>query len=596
MGEPKAVSHSSEIESFLDTMFDGQEGYVYTPTKTPESAYWQPYFFSWPKHRTAIITHILDQTKSKECYVAPSLFKAPSAEKPAWKGTNHVWVEFDGNAPVNLPTGIPDPSYRVQSSEQGHEHWYWRLSEFETDFRVIEQLSKRLAYTLDADKSGWDANQVLRPPGTIHHDSGKRVATLSVRNSQASYGDFTGLVEVSAAAVLNTTFESLPDIQEVIAKYKWNEEALDLFRKDKQPTGSRSSAMTRLGFECVEMGMTNEECYVVLLNADDRWGKFKTRSPEDRAKRLIGIITHCRGEKSVQAELNLSDTLAPIYSWSEFNDSKVEPPEWLFDGLLAEQGLLVLSGDPSVGKSTVSMYLCMRAILNQPFLTWKFNTSSKQINAAFVSFEMQPSECKGFLDEMAPGYDSQGRSLLGNQFFLIPEGSSVDLSKKEFQQEVLDRLLSRQINLVVFDSLKAMTMNEDTKVRIFLDWVTKVLRKKHKMTVIIIAHNRKPPGTKSERGPLILGDVYGGMEITADATAVVALGKRSMKNVLTVAPLKIRSAEEPPPFLINREKYLQFSVADKTVTEKADKVEVEEEVAEVVSGEESTESNPNLFG
>lgn len=585
--EAVPVTRSVEIENFLDTLFKAEKGWVYTPTKNPATGHWQPHFYQWPKQKKEIVVHFLDQTHTKDCYIAPALFKAPNAEKPAFKGSNFVWIEFDGNAPDSLPSGVPEPSIRIRSSTRGHEHWYWKLSNFESDYRVLEGLSKRLTYTLDADKSGWDAVQVLRPPATIHHDSKRRTSLITSRDSSYGYEDFQALIEAPVAAVVNTTIDSLPDIQDTIAKYSWPADATDLFKKAKISTGSRSSAMTRLGFHCIEMGMTNEECYVVLLNADDRWGKFKHRPPEDRAKRLTGIITHCRSQKGIQAELSLDDALAPIFSWNEFNNSDIKPPVWLFDGLLAEQGLLVLSGDPAVGKSTVSLYACMRAILKESFLYWGFNkTYDKEIRAAFMSFEMQPSECKGFLDEMAKGYDGQRRDVLGESFYLVPEGSSVDLSKKEYQQEVLDRLLSRDINLVVFDSLKAMTMNDDNKIRLFLEWVTKVLRKEHKMTVIVIHHNRKPSGNKSERGPVALGDVYGGVEITAESTAVLILQKKAMKNVVSVTSAKIRSAEEPDKFLIKREEHLQFAMA----------TGMKDEEDTDASSEGSTVPDTTLFG
>lgn len=561
----EAVASSSravEIESFLDNLYGREKGYVYCPTKNPDSDYWQPYFFQWPQHKTAITTHILDQTSSKECYIAPSLFKAPSDKKQAWKGSNYVWIEFDGNAPNSLPNGIPEPSLRVRSSVKGHEHWYWRLKTFETDYRVVEQLSKRLTYTLDADKSGWDASQVLRPPGTLHHDSGRRVRLISSNNKSVALTDFQNLVEPPPVAVVDTSFDHLPDVTDVVAKYKWPADATDLFKKQTQPVGSRSSAMTRLGFHCIEMGMTNEECYVVLLNADDRWGKFKHRPPEDRAKRLVGIITHCRSAKSVQVELSLSDTLAPIFSWDEFKDAKVEPPTWIFDGLIAEQGLGILAAQAGTGKSTVGLFMTFCAILKKNFLLWKFTNKAKPIRGAFISFEMQPSEIIGFLNDMEPGYSAEEFETLKHNFFVVPEGSAVNLAKKEVQQEVLDRLLSRETTWVVFDSLKAMTNMDEARVEQLFDWINRVLRKEHKMTVWIIHHTRKSPNAKSEQGPMTLDDVYGSMGITTHPTTVLGFQKRSVKGTLKVLSLKIRSAEEKDPFLIKRAPNHKFIVSN----------------------------------
>jgi len=280
----EATSYYDEVESFIKSLFDQQEGFVYTPTKDPATGRWQTYFFKYPDQVPDAVTHICHETDRKEVYLAPSLFKRPQATKAAWKGTSFVWVEFDGNAPDNLPNGIPEPTVRIQSSTKGHEHWYWRLNNFETDKNVIEGLSKSLAYTLESDRSGWDSTQVLRPPGTIHHDSGRRVRVKKADSSTHSVADFVNLVNPPEEVVVNTNITNLPDVGDVVSKYKWPTDARDLFKKQTQQVGSRSQAMMRMAYHCIEMGMEDTEAYVILMNCDDRWGKYKNRSPENRSK------------------------------------------------------------------------------------------------------------------------------------------------------------------------------------------------------------------------------------------------------------------------------------------------------------------------
>lgn len=585
MAEKAVSQRSSEIENFLELLYEGQDGYVYCPTKNNQTGYWQPYFFTWPKQKVAIVTHILDATKNKDCYIAPSLFKAPDNHKKAWKGSNYVWIEFDGNAPEKLPRGIPAPTIQIQSSTKGHEHWYWRLGSFETDYRVIETLSKQLTYTLDADKSGWDAGQVLRPPGTLHHDSKRRVTLKVSKPGSVSLADFKDLIDPPVAAVVDTNFDHLPDVQEVISKYKWPDDAFELFKKNQQPVGSRSSAMTRLGFHCIEMGMSNEECYTILLNADDRWGKFKNRSPEDRAKRLVGIITHCRGKKAVQTELGLSDGLAPLMSWEEFENSEVVPPKWLFESLLVERGLGIIAANAGTGKSIFSFNLCLHAVLGKSFLCWQFHHQDYQVRAAFLSFEMSDTECRGLLDELKQGYSEEELRSLRENFYIIPEGSTFDLSNKDKQQEVLDMLLSREINFLVIDSLKAVTNLDDARVDKFFEWINRVLRKEHGITIWLIHHNRKAPNAKDQKSETTLDDVYGSMGITTHPTVVIGLKKSGVsKKSLKVLTLKLRSAPEPDPFYIKYSEHLQYLMV---TTKEPDNA----------SGEATSKPNSNsLFG
>jgi len=555
-------NYSTEIESFLEGLYGDGQGYVYTPTKDLESEYWQPYFFKWPEHKTAILTHMLSATESKDVYVSPSLFKAPSDKKAAWQGTNYVWIEFDGNAPDKTPKGIPAPTIRIQSSVPGHEHWYWKLNSYERDRKALEGLAKALTYTLDADKSGWDCSQVLRPPGTLHHESRMRVRILATTPDSYGYSSFKNLVVSPSESVeLKATIASLPDIKEVIAKYRWDTEATDLFNKPMQPIGSRSSAMTRLGFHCIEIGMTNDECYAVLYDADERWGKYKNRNPQDRAKRLIGIISHCRGKKELDAELNLSQREGFI-NLSDFRSTDIKV-KWLFKNFLTEKGLGIISAAPGVGKSTLSLRLGISVVLGKDFLIWKSAMATGK-RVGFISLEMAGLECKKFIEDMWPSLNPEEQDLMDKNFFILPLGYSMPLSSKAEQQAILDEIDTHELDFIIIDSLKAATGLDERKLDHFFDWVNKYVRNDRGCTVWLIHHNRKP-ANEGPRKPRGLEDLYGDTFIGAHPTTIISLWRRS-KGVLEVLPLKVRLAEETDPFTIRREKHLNFVVEENSVS------------------------------
>lgn len=564
---------SVEIEAFLNLIWGNSEGYVYTPTKNIESNYWQPYFFKWPSQRDAVITHLVSSSKDKDTYVAPSLFKAPSDKKPAWKESNYVWVEFDGNAPKNPPPGIPSPSLRIQSSVSRNEHWYWKLDEVETNYHALEGLAKSLTYTLDADKSGWDCSQVLRPPGTVHQESKKRVRLLSSNSRSFNYEDFKNLVKPPESAVIGTTFDNLPDVQEVVAKYRWPEDASKLFNKPSQPLGSRSSAMTRLGFHCIEMGMTNEECYVVLYNADERWGKYKNRSPADRSKRLVGIITHCRGKKELDTELNLSKRESFI-SLGDFRNTSIEV-KWLYKDFLTERGLGIISALPGVGKSTLSVRFGISLALAKDFLVWSYQGKPEGLKVGFLSLEMAGMECRKIIEDMWPSFTTAEQEIIDRNFYILPLGYSMALSNKAEQQMILDDIDNHKLDVLIIDSLKASTGLDEKKIDTFFDWINKYVRNDRGCTVWIIHHNRKPPN-EGPRKPRGLEDLYGDTFIGAHPTTVIALWRRA-KGVFEVLPLKIRLAEETDPFVINRKKYLDFKVDLKSLLPKEEEEDKKKE-------------------
>lgn len=546
---------SNITKDFMDEIFGEREGFVYAPTKNHQTDYWQTYFFHWPDQKRDLLTHITEQSRHVDVYLSPSIFKEPSPKKSAWRGSHYVWVEFDGNAPNTLPNGIPEPSVRIQSSTEGHEHWYWRLNTFETDSKVLEQLSKQLSYTLEADLSGWDATQVLRPPGTLHHESRRRVRLTKQNPGEFGYNHFTNLKEVPKEIVVDTNIKAMPDIREVISKYRWPGEVYEMFNRKEQPKGSRSSAMTRLAFHCVEMGMTNEEVYSVLYNADERWGKFKGR--EDRAKRLVGIIQHVRTKKSLDNVLQMNDDFV-IFTLGDFLTQDAPKINWVFEDLLAVQGLGTIAGMPSVGKSTMSFQLAFKSVLGSKFLKWD---NLKEMRPTILSLEMAEPECKPFMNTMLQGYTKEQAERLRETLRVIPYGSKFALNKKDNQQKFLDALDQHESDFIIIDSLKQLvTRMRDEEIDEVYEFLNKHVRKDRKCTVWIIHHLRKP-GNDGPRKPQDIADLYGDQYIGANATAVLALWKRTVRQV-EVMNFKTRMAPETDPFYAMRNNYLDFYVTD----------------------------------
>jgi hypothetical protein len=556
--EQAKIAYSVEVESFLDTLFKGETGFVYAPTKNPATGHWQTYFFSWPEQRSDIVTHIMDATRTKESYIAPSLFQQVKGKlepkKAYWKGTRYAWVDFDGNAPATLPAGIPEPSIRIQSSTKDHEHWYWRFHSFEEEMAVVEGLSKRLAYTLGSDRSGWDSVQVFRPPGTIHHDSKRRVRILKSDDTKHSLADFLNLIDPPSEVVINTNITDLPDLQDVISKYKWPTDARDLFKKAQQPTGSRSEAMMRMAYHCVEMGMTDEESYVILMNCDDRWGKYKNRTPENRSKVFLDQIAKARQKKGIQAEKRL-DEVRRMVSLRELLALDFSDVGWWYKDLFAETTLGFVAGDPGVGKSTFMMQMMMNTALGKDFLEFE-NEKKKITKTGMFSFEMDAFQLQHFFTNMLQGYTEAEKEIVCDTLFLDTFGSNHYLNNRKAQQEILDFVDAHELKFLTFDSLRAVTGLKDEAIEEFIDFIDKDLRKDRGCSVWVIHHNRKP-GKGEQREEQTLADLYGSTSIGASAATVVGLEQKAT-NKIKVNSLKLRLAPDFDSFRLKRTEHQLF--------------------------------------
>lgn len=173
-------SPAEDLETFFDFFWAEDDCWVYTPISvdagTP-AMQWRPLMFHWPRQRDGLIRNMLQNNAQSNvnCYFSPVEFSRASPLKEAVLGSRTLWCDFDGNAPEAWPVGepgtsvyVPQPTMRVESSGPGREHVYWGLDELVTDADWIDDKNRALAYATGADTSGWDANQVLRPPHTVN--------------------------------------------------------------------------------------------------------------------------------------------------------------------------------------------------------------------------------------------------------------------------------------------------------------------------------------------------------------------------------------------------------------------------------------------
>lgn len=560
---------NKDLLEHFDYIFGDQTGYAYAPSKNPDTGEWQQAFFEWPKERGPLVSHIMSNTNKSEVYYAPALFTEPSARKEFVKGTYVYWAEFDGRIPKTLGD-IPEPTLRIRSSDAGHEHWYWKLDRFQHDVDEIERSNRGLTYTLGADTSGWDADQVLRPPGTRNHKRGKVTIVLATTGTRVSPELFDILPEAPQYVKQDITIETVPDALDVVAKYEWPSEGFAHFRKANISVGARSSAMMALAFYCAEMRMLDEEAFSILHNADDRWGKFKNRS--DRNKRILDLINKARQKYPLNPTGEAIDEF-PIFGFNEFLAREIYV-EWIIPGVLQRAGLVLLSGPPATGKTQLSLQFCIHMALGKPFLGWDLGNPQK---LAFVSMEMGDADLKYFVDQMAEGLTTEEREILSQNLLLIPLGYGVLLDSPADQAKVNRLIKAHEPNGIIFDSLGVTTLDElssEGTVKSIMDYIAR-LRDEHDLFVWFIHHNRKAQAQNKK--PNKLADIYGSQYITAAATTVIGLWP--VNDELEITGLKVRLAKPFDKFSIRRTDNLNFEIAQvgKSLLQSSTLKEVEED-------------------
>ena len=186
MTDPQISEASDSLLDFFEYQWGNNEGQIYLATLNKGSEFTQ-YMLEWPRLKKAIVRFALAQSaEGRDVYFSPALFLpkadtiefsikgSTTAERVNIKGAQMLWADFDdGSAPTDwvkfsADKGIPEPTLIIQSSVPGNQHVYWK-TEFTTMVSDIEQLNRSIALVAGADRSGWDANQLLRPPYTQNY-------------------------------------------------------------------------------------------------------------------------------------------------------------------------------------------------------------------------------------------------------------------------------------------------------------------------------------------------------------------------------------------------------------------------------------------
>lgn len=564
------------LGNFYDYLWGDNKGWVYLPTKNPKSDEWSKVMFEWPKHKPNIIKHTLVKTaEGNEVYVAPVLFSEARPVKDNVKGSNFLWVDFDGNAPsewsqepVASPDVAPEPSLRVMSSRTGHEHCYWKLDEFTTDIQFVENTNRALAYTLKADTSGWDAGQVLRPPHTTNYKHDLPVRIIAAREKTFDRTDFKAFQAVKQLVSESIVLGEIPEITKVIATYKWDDHNYDLFMKPEIEEGKRSSALMSLGFFGAEMGMKDEEIYSILIHADDRWGKFKKRS--DRQKRLLDIINKARQKHPVALnseegflkgllsdDTNVTESPKYVFGFDEFNQTDIKI-EWVVEGLLEQSGMMVFVSAPGVGKTQFSLQFAISCALGTSFLKWPV---VRKMKILWFSLEMNHAALKYFTTQMASGYTSSEIQELDRNLKIVPLGEVLPLDHDEGKKFLEALIEEYKPDGIILDSMGKVTnssLSDEERVKSLNAYYGRI-RNKYGVFLGFIHHNRK--ASDNNKKPKELGDIYGNQYIAAETSAAINLWKEP-DGAIEISTIKLRLAPEIKPFSVVRGEHLKFILAE----------------------------------
>ena len=528
----------SDLSRHLDFLFKEDIGYVYAPIKKADQS-WKQQWFRWPVERPSVLDWIITHSLESDVYLSPVIFKEKKVSKEAIDHSNVVWIEFDGKENIKWEK-LPEPDAIIQTSTSTHLHCFWQMDALSA--ASLEDINRRITYYLEADSSGWDSTQVLRPPNTINYKH--NVPVRSIKHQEGLH--------------LPAEFDPAPNIEKPVETYTYDilldRSSIKLdpsltYKVDKEVVKHphRSEFLMATGYLLAEAGLSGLEIVSCLYEIDSRIKKFVGR--EDQLRRLseIASIALFKVERA---------SYVSVYSPQEILTHSYDL-EWIIPGLLHTTGMLILSGQPGVGKTQLSFDWGYRLAVGLTILGLEIRRPYK---VAYLSLEMDVVELKYIFKHQAAVFKEQGL-WNANMYVISPD---IDADMRGFEKT----LIKINPDVLIIDSISELATDDltETESRTIMKWMKKI-RKVHNVAIIAVHHNRKASDTNKK--PRKLGDLYGSFIFAKNSETVASLWHEEGRTGLELDLLKARFTEKKT-FNLTRTAHLTYELTIVTQEVKAD--------------------------
>jgi hypothetical protein len=303
------------------------------------------------------------------------------------------------------------------------------------------------------------------------------------------------------------------------------------------------------GYECFERLSLRGSNYPQMGEQTtwDKWRSFGKSSGKDY--RTIGSLVHLK-QQFEQESLYKRTTTEPLLSKLEDACSQIKKIDWLVEGMIKQQSLVMFGGMPSGGKTYLAIELMLSVASGKPFLG---QYPVKQGDAVFIACEGRDSVLRragAWIHLKNGGVHIKG-AYISSREIVVTAPKEADISIEKYAQEIDAGGICPQIIFIdtMNYSLGAAKENDANDMTGYFLRIANGLIIKYGCVVVLLHHTSKDGadirGSSSIRGAL-------------DALFLVS---RDSAGIFTVKNDKHKDLDKLEPFYLEG-RQVTFTLAD----------------------------------
>lgn len=218
------------------------------------------------------------------------------------------------------------------------------------------------------------------------------------------------------------------------------------------------------------------------------------------------------------------------------NDDRME---FVIEDLLPETGLTYVAGLSGTGKTILATQIVANLVLGQPTMTWQIgkNYKDKHLRTLLLSLEMNEKQLQIRSEHMFPNLTEEQKKLFRENFLTYTEPETFELWNMAHVLELAKIIKQCKVDVILIDSASVSFAEELTNQAQVNASVKNLYRLRSRLNVsmIIVAHTRKPPaGIASNPEDATLNELFGHSGVAQSADAIIIMMEDEKQRKVTV--------------------------------------------------------------